>query len=480
MESHPTGPQISRQMNSIGHETAAAALVEVCVARTYEDDLAGLIPDHLFSVVLPGNVVVLKPNWVMEAHQYRPDDWEYVITHPAVMTAVLRKVLARLGGRGTVVITDGPTTEASFSKLMARYPVAEWQELARQAGVALEVFDLRDDEWVTRDGIVVERRTLPGDPRGKVELNLRDDTSEFWAHRKSVRGYYGADYDRAEANRAHNGHDNLYSVSRTVLEADVFINLPKLKTHRKSGITCCLKNLVGINTYKNYLPHHSEGGPSEGGDQFPTDNVKARLEGPVMAFLKQHVLKIPLLARLVSPFTTVGKQVFGDTRQVIRSGNWFGNDTIWRMILDLNKVLLYGNPDGTMREDIAVNAKRYIGIVDAVLAGEGHGPLAPDPVKMGYILCGTNPVAIDAASATLMGFDIVRIPAIARAFAVRRFPLCDFRPEEIRVRIDQATYLLQDLPQRYVVPFEPQFGWKGHIEKAQGLIAGQPVAAAQS
>lgn len=454
-------------------ESITANMVEVCSAQSYEEDLFSLLPDHVFSQVLPGNTVILKPNWVMESHQYRPGDWEYVVTHPAIITAVLRKVLVRLEGRGRVVITDGPTTEASFAKLIAHYPVAEWQRLAFQSGIALEVFDLRDYEWETRNGIIVKRTALPGDPRGKTEVDLLDDASEFWGHRKSSRGYGGADYDRAEPNLAHDGHHNLYSVSRTVLEADVFINLPKLKTHRKAGITCCLKNLVGINTYKNYLPHHSEGVPSEGGDQFPIDNVQARLEGPLMAFLKQHVLKSPSLARVLSPFNTAGKMIFGDTRQVIRSGNWYGNDTIWRMILDLNKVLLYANPDGSMREDIIVNAKRYIGIVDAVLAGEGHGPLAPDPVQMRYIICGTSPVAIDAVSATLMGFDPLKIPTIARSFEIRRFPLSGFALEEILVTIESRSFLLHNLPEKYVLPFEPQFGWKGHIEKTHAVAATQ-------
>jgi hypothetical protein len=46
------------------------------------------------------------------------------------------------------------------------------------------------------------------------------------------------------------------------------------------------------------------------------------------------------------------KKILGETGKVIRSGNWHGNDTIWRMILDLNKILLYGNPDGTMRPGV--------------------------------------------------------------------------------------------------------------------------------
>ena len=435
------------------------------VEKYDEHQIYSALPDSLFSQVNPGDTVILKPNWVMESHKYRTDDWEYVITHPAVITAVLRKVLARLVGKGKIIIIDGPTTEASFKKLIAHYPVSRWHELAETADVHLEVIDLREHEWETKNDIIVKRHRLPGDPNGKTEVDLLDRSSEFWKHGKPPRGYHGADYDQSETNRAHDGHHNLYSVSRTVIEGDVFINLPKLKTHRKAGITCCLKNLVGINTYKNYLPHHSEGGPSEGGDQFPVDNVKARIEGPLMAILKKHVLQNPLLARLLSPLNSVGKKVFGDTRQVVRSGNWFGNDTIWRMILDLNKVLFYANADGTLRDGLAVNAKRYIGIVDAILAGEGHGPLAPEPVQMGYLFCGTNPVAIDAVSATFMGFDPLKIPTIARAFQVQQFPLCDFGYNDIQVSIRDKEYPISDVPSDLIVHFEPQFGWKGHIEQ---------------
>jgi len=442
--------------------------VLVVRSSSYSEELVyGSLPDCVFKQVHSGDIVILKPNWVMESHKYRPDDWEYVITHPVVITAVLRKVLNRLQGRGRVVIIDGPTTEASFQKLIARYPVDRWHELAKAAHIDLEVIDLREHEWETRNDIIIKRHALPGDPRGKTEVNLLDAASEFCGHRKSNRGYHGADYDRSETNSAHDGRTNRYSVSRTVMEGDVFINLPKLKTHRKAGITCCLKNLVGINTYKNYLPHHSEGGPSEGGDQFPVDNVNARIEGPLMAFLKKNVLTNPLLARVLSPLNSVGKKVFGDTRQVIRSGNWYGNDTIWRMILDLNKVLFYADPDGSLREGALVNAKRYIGIVDAILAGEGHGPLAPEPVRMGYLFCGTNPVAIDAACAAFMGFDPLKISSIARAFQVTQYPLCDFGPDDIQVSIMNNQYSLSGLPVDLIVPCEPQFGWKGHIERQE-------------
>ena len=35
----------------------------------------------------------------------------------------------------------------------------------------------------------------------------------------------------------------------------------------------------------------------------------------------------------------VGYAIFGDTEEIVRSGNWHGNDTCWRMTLDLNRIL---------------------------------------------------------------------------------------------------------------------------------------------
>jgi uncharacterized protein (DUF362 family) len=423
------------------------------------------MPDVVFSVIKPKDHVVLKPNWVFDSHKNHKDHWEYIITHGEVITAVLQKVMKQLQRNGNISILDGPQTDCSFAKLISRYDTDLWKRLAQEAGIELQIIDLRDSEWKTHRDVVVERTALPGDPSGKVVFNLENSESEFWGHRKSETGYYGADYNRAETNTAHDGMSNIYSVSRTVIESDVFINIPKLKTHRKAGITACLKNLVGINTYKNYLPHHSAGGPLEGGDQFPTDSIKSKVEGSLTTAVKKHIFNNPYLAKRLSRINDLGKRIFGKTGHVIRSGNWHGNDTIWRMILDLNKILFYGNPDGTMREDAWPSAKKYIGIVDAVLAGEGFGPLEPDPVEMGYLICGTNPVAIDSVCAALMGFDYSRIPSIANAFRVAHYNFCPFTPEDIEILIDGAVYALETIPAERIFTFEASLGWKGRIEK---------------
>src|ERR1022692_1434372 len=51
------------------------------------------------------------------------------------------------------------------------------------------------------------------------------------------------------------GGAHRYAVGNTVLSADVILNVPKLKTHMKTGMTGALKNFVGIVGSKDFLPH---------------------------------------------------------------------------------------------------------------------------------------------------------------------------------------------------------------------------------
>jgi len=100
------------------------------------------------------------------------------------------------------------------------------------------------NRWVT-----VSKKQLPGDPSGTTHVRL-DAASEFVGYHGQGR-LYGASFDMAETNAKHNGTRHEYLLCRTPMDADVFINLPKLKTHKKVGVTCALKNLVGINANKN-------------------------------------------------------------------------------------------------------------------------------------------------------------------------------------------------------------------------------------
>jgi uncharacterized protein (DUF362 family) len=437
--------------------------VYVISAPDYLYDIYGILPETIFSNIQPGNKIIIKPNWIRESHLTRPNEWEHVITHPVVITAVLKKAIEKLGRKGNISIVDGPETGSSFEKILDHYPVPLWKTMAGEAAISLEIVDLREDKWVSDGNVVIERKKLPGDPLGSTQINLLNSASEFYSH-SPKKGYFGADSDISETNQAHNGSNNLYRVSRTVLEADVFINIPKLKTHKKAGITSSLKNLVGINTYKNYLPHNSIGTIEDGGDQFPVKNSKSTFESFLMPIIHQKILINPRLAKIFSPIQSLGNKLFGNNSKTIRGGSWYGNDTMWRTILDLNKVLMYAEPDGTMREDKWSSAKKYITVVDGILAGEGDGPKSPDPVNLGYLFCGTNPVSTDAVCASFIGFDPLKIPAIAKAFSVKRFSLTNFNYDQIVAKINNENFKIGAIPLKLIKNLHPHRGWEGHIE----------------
>lgn len=430
-----------------------------------KNTLYDLLPDEVFFVLKEAKKVVLKPNWVKQAHMEKPGEWEYVITHPDVISAVLKKVIELMPRDGEISILDGPEMTTDFHELISHYPVDEWSRMASEKKIRFNVIDLREDVWYGNGQLVVRRDKKVGDPIGNTNINLKGDLSEFQGHKKSKQGYFGADSDIKETNHAHNGVDNLYRVSYTVMECDVFINLPKLKTHKKSGITCCLKNLVGINTYRNYLPHYSIGTKENDGDQFPTEGRIKTLESKLNAFFHQYIRTSTFLSRIFSPVMKIGWLVFGTNKKTNRSGSWYGNDTIWRMILDINKILLYAEPSGKLRSDQLNNWKHYIGVVDAILCGEGYGPKTPDPIELTNIVIGTNPVSIDTICALTMGFDPLLIPSIKNAFNIKRYPIVDFVYEDIEISISNKVYNISSLPKKYIKQFVPASGWKDHIEK---------------
>src|SRR5205823_2979539 len=112
--------------------------------------------DPLFANnIQPGSLVVLKPNWIAPSNKYNPHEWESVITHPALITSVLRAILKHLAGTGRVVITDGPQTQSSWQEIMARMTPQLWIQMGQRAGVQVDILDLREHEWRTHRDIIV-------------------------------------------------------------------------------------------------------------------------------------------------------------------------------------------------------------------------------------------------------------------------------------------------------------------------------------
>jgi len=431
------------------------------VAETMRSAVGALsLPD---TFIRPNDRVVLKPNWIKEYDERfpGPDHWQHVITHPAVIEAVASWAAEKLQGKGSVTICDAPQTDSSFSKIREYCDLDLMLARVRKdfPGVEFSLLDLRPEEWHTIDGVTISKTQLTGDPNGHTRIEL-NSASEFVGYQGMSR-LYGASYDMAETNAKHNGTHHEYLLCRTPMDADVLINIPKLKTHKKVGVTCALKNLVGINANKNWLPHHTEGTPADGGDQFPSVTAKARLEQAWMGTAKRWLKGRPNLSRLFVPIKKAGRLVFGDTQKVIRSGNWHGNDTCWRMVLDLNKCLFSFDGDGQPRK----KPLRYLTVVDGIIAGEGNGPMSPDPKPCGVVIAGTHPVAVDCVAATLMGFDWQKLRLLKNSFRIHELNFVPFSPDEIVVVSSRPAWTSRLDAIQETFDFKPHFGWVGAIEK---------------
>jgi hypothetical protein len=201
-----------------------------------------------------------------------------------------------------------------------------------------------------------------------------------------------------------------YLVTKRVFEADFFVNMPKIKTHIKAGLTSAMKNLIGINGHKEFLPHHINGSPEEGGDNYQKSNWLKRMYEELYDYVWENVNNLSpfvrkALMKILQILLRLSKTFGGDQ---ITAGSWSGNDTIWRTTLDLNHIA-YFNHDKPLK---------VLNIAEGIIAGEGEGPLEPTPKPAGILIASENPAILDAAVAKIMGYDFSKIPTVYNALTL--------------------------------------------------------------
>jgi uncharacterized protein (DUF362 family) len=389
----------------------------------------GLDPDNpLGRWIQPGMTVVIKPNWVK--HEFGDTVGRHVLfTDAALLRPLIDAALRALAGDGRLFVADAPLQGCNFARFRGQSGLAELQRDYARAPVAL--LDLRQ-QWAEIDdasSYVRAVHALPGDPNGYslVDLGARSRLACF-----GVNARFGVtDYHAETTNGNHHGAHR-YLVSNTVLSSDVILNVPKLKTHMKTGLTGALKNFVGIIGSKDFLPHFRAGSPQHGGDEYPDGNWLSHAASPVRELLQTRApLWMWKLARAGANAASA---------PLIHGGGWHGNDTLWRTIHDLVDIARnYGKP------------RTILTLVDAIVAGEDCGPLKPRPKPCGLLVWGEDPGMVDIACATLMGFDWRRIPLLNH--------LCDIEARAFTSFSGEAPCI-----KRTAIPFAPPVGWAGHIE----------------
>ena len=415
----------------------------------------------LGEIIQPGDKVVIKPNFIMHWH-WGQGDVHSVITHGSVLRAVLDYVVIALQGRGHIIVADAPMGSGDFAQIVQVSGLDGVQQYYLEQGLTVDLIDLRTRRHMVMDNIAVGQEALAGDLAGYAVVDLRDQSAFVGiAFPERLRG---SDFECEETIAHHSGGHHAYYVSRSVLEADVVINLPKLKTHTKAGVTLNLKNAVGINGDKNWIPHFRVGGPSHGGDEFPERGLIRQWMSQVEDAVKQRVPHMSGPALFLTRKVKRGHKAYCDLMgwTPYRNGGWYGNDTLWRSVLDLNRILLYADREGIIQPQ---KQRRLFSLVDGIVAGERNGPLYPQAKPCGLLLAGEDLLALDLCAARLMGFDYRKIPHLAHALEPHSLSLGINGTEEIVICSNMTEWenLWTDSVDRFL-DFTPADGWRGHIE----------------
>lgn len=422
----------------------------------------------LGGLVGPGDTVLIKPNMVMHAHEWGLDI-ESVITRGSVIRPMVDYAWKALGGKGRIVIADAPLQACDFGKVTARNGCAAIVEFyRREAGFAVELLDLRSamalkDEYGAIRGLI----PLNDDPGRIVAVDLGERSCFAGSEEGRVR-YRVTNYSPRVMRRCHGGGAHRYLIPREVLGADLIINMPKPKAHRKAGVSIAMKNLVGAAGEKACLPHHRLGSPASGGDEYPRRSVLKACATRIQELIDEAGIygrHTPL------PFLRLGRRVTeGLIRRLLkdrcREGNWWGNETVGRMICDLNTIMMFADRGGVLRDS---PQRAQLVIADGIVAGGGEGPLGPDPVPAGLLAIGLSAPAVDAAVARVMGFDPGRVPHIRDAFSLAFAPAGIRHPGDVFVRSDHPPWSgvrVSGIAASETLQIRPSAGWAGHIEIA--------------
>lgn len=429
-------------------------------------DVSDVWPEK--SPIKPGQTVLIKPNLVLDRHP-RGGDIRCLIAEGRVLGQILDAVHRDLEGRGRIIVGDSPLQTTCFEGAITATGIRDAiDRFVEETGMPVEIIDFRQVH-AQRDesGHIMSWKEVPGDPAGYVEIDL-DGDSLLVAHEQDSGKFRVSNYQAKDTLQYHGGGAHRYVIARTVLDADVIISLPKMKTHCKVGVTLSMKNFVGTVGRKQCLAHHRQGGSPGGGDEYPdSGRLKAlsvwlenAIDGNPAGGLRQlYRLAYRINERIIK---TMGLNP-------IRDGGWHGNDTCWRMTLDLVRIALYGRVDGTMAD---TPQRSVLTVVDGLIAGEGEGPLEATPVNANTLVYGENPLITDLFASAFMGFDYQRISLLREAVAITRWPILpnEIVPSSLSGELNRRPISFQELISGDVgFKFDPPLGWRGEMEKGLGV-----------
>ncbi len=343
---------------------------------TVEDLGLGSASNPLRDLIAPGDTVLIKPNLV------GPNTAEY--SRPEVARPLVDMAIA--AGATTIYIGDGTASRVSgTSTIMSSTKYSELASIlsARHPGITIEAVDLNvladGWHWISLGG----SSSFAGS--GYTDYDLNSTTATL----------YGNQYYQTPDPQGVNpdGHAlGWYAVNDKVLDADVIINVPKMKTHHLMINTLSIKNMVGLTLRNTY-------GEEAADCLFRIAHWKTGASG---------------------------------------NDRHFNNDVFWRAIADVNKIVQYADEHGHLQ---TARQRKLLNVIDGIQAMErsentnfGGGGL---PYDRHVVLAGVDPVAVDAVASRVMGYDFHDVPEINNLASDALHPIGINDPERIVVVGDE-------------------------------------------
>lgn len=409
--------------------------------------------------IKPGQRVFVLCNF---ANERRPNesltDYRSRCTHGSVIRAVIDYILIAVGENGRVEFGNAPTQFCHWDRVLADTGADKVLQFYKEKGLPVQAVDLRllvTD--ATHWGAI--RKVEHRDEAMGLHINLGGDSLLCELEHDHPQRFRVMNYNPTRTESFHSGGKHEFVVNRKILEADVVFSIPKFKTHEKVGISCALKGFVGTVGHKDSLPHHRYGSPRIGGDEYPEQRSSVARVATVLHEQIQKTnpegtwgsimrLAFRIFKRLIRPLTP------------IIEGAWWGNDTCWRMVLDLVRIATYCSPDGVMQES---PQRKHLVMIDGLIGGEGDGPAFCTARKCGLMLFGDNLPIADVVNAGLMGFDPKKIPLIQRSLQLEKYPLVFPDQTMGTLFCNSSVTTIKDVIEKYQFQFKPQEGWKGKL-----------------
>jgi len=354
--------------------------------------------------------VVLKPNWV-EYYPVRPggegdaEGRSPAYTHPAMMRPMVD--MAVLAGADEIIIGDssGYADNHHVGSLGYIELVDALRTIHPDVDIQLVNFQNKNYfSWVN----------VGASSGGASAYADSGYFSDQLAKPYADASYFDAIDLHGQSGPTASNCIGWYALTDYLLDADLIINMPKLKVHFMGVNTMALKNWVGT----TMLSTHND------------------TEGCGWCRISHE---------LATPANNYDRM--------------FGNDIMWREVLDLHRAFLYWQrypPQGGGPTMAHYQVRAYLNVLDAVVCGETdlYFNGGPRHWRANTVVASVDPVALDAVASRIQRYKFDQIPITNNANQSSQWPVGTSDPAKVCIigdtPIDGTTFgRLSDFDDHY-------------------------------